>query len=95
MSQTATKGIRSEPSRKTSLFKMLKAIGVLEIMFISGLVGMVILISVGLFGAVFGALIRSLFAGLYTFTVLSAMVLAVRWHVRTIRSLRGRGESSG
>ena len=40
MSQAAAKGIRSEQSTKASLFKMLEAIGVLEIMFISGLVGM-------------------------------------------------------
>jgi hypothetical protein len=39
--------------------------------------------------------LSTLFAGLYTVTVLSAMALAVRWHVRTIRSMRGRGESSG
>lgn len=95
MSQAAAKGIRSESSRKASLFEMLKAFGVIEITFMSGLVGMVIFVSVGLFGVLFGAPIRSLFAGLYTLTVLSAMVLAVRWYVVTIRLMRGRGESSG
>jgi hypothetical protein len=95
MSQAAAKGIRSESSRKASLFEMLKGFGVVETTFMSGLVGMVIFVSVGLFGAVLGAPIRSLFVGVYTLTVLSAMVLAVRWYVMTVRLMRGRGESSG
>lgn len=98
MSQTAAKGIRGESSRKASLFEMLKTLGVVEITFIGGLVGLVIFVSVGLFGTPIRSLspgLSTLFAGLYTVTVLSAMVLAVRWHIRTIRSMRGRGESSG
>jgi len=90
MSQTAAKGIRGGSSRKASLFEMLKTLGVVEITFIGGLVGVVIFVSVGLFGTP----IRSLSPGLYTVTVLSAMVLAVRWYVMAIRSMRRRGESS-
>ncbi|MGH7411545.1 MAG: hypothetical protein ACREJ6_10890 [Candidatus Methylomirabilis sp.] len=98
MSQAAAKGIRGEPSTRVSLLKILKAFGVVEITFMIGLVGTVILVSVGHFGAPIRSSLPGLstvFVGLYSLTVLSAMVLAIRWYLATIRLMRGREESSG
>jgi hypothetical protein len=97
MAQMAAKGIRDESLSKAGLFGMLKAIGVVEIMFVGGLVGVVVFVSVGLFGTPIRSLspgLSTLFAGLYTVTILSAMVLAVRWYVMAVRLMRHRGESS-